>query len=300
MVNLELYRVFVAVADCGSLTKAAKKLYISQPAVSQSVKLLETQLGGQLFLRTNKGMQLTESGAKIYGKVKQALELFDEAQRQYGAAAKAQSTLRICAADTVFTHILLDTVLEFNKAHPEVRLFLNNCMTDETVENLKNNRGDIGFVNMPLESDDVEFADTLIELNDVFVSKTSAFLDSQSICSLNDLEDYPLLMLEKATSTSRAVISFAKSVGAHLHPEIEIGSIELLKELAKKGMGIACVPYEFAVAELESGALSLIKTAPPLPTRAIGTILPKGKTPPVVEQFLECLRKSIYKKRRNI
>ena len=62
MVNLELYKVFYTVAKCGSLTKAAEELYISQPAVSQAIKQLETQLGGRLFNRTRKGMELTEPG----------------------------------------------------------------------------------------------------------------------------------------------------------------------------------------------------------------------------------------------
>ena len=64
MVNLELYRVFYVVAKCGSLTKAAEELFISQPAVSQAIKQLETQLGGKLFNRTHKGMELTETGGR--------------------------------------------------------------------------------------------------------------------------------------------------------------------------------------------------------------------------------------------
>ena len=65
MVNLELYRVFYAVAKCGSLTKAAEELFISQPAVSQAIKQLESQLGTTLFKRTHRGMELSEQGGKV-------------------------------------------------------------------------------------------------------------------------------------------------------------------------------------------------------------------------------------------
>mgnify|MGYP003301390217 CR=1 FL=1 len=82
MVNLELYRVFYTVAKCGSLTRAAEELYISQPAVSQSIKQLENQLGISLFNRTHRGMELSEQGGKlIFASVEEALKLFDEAEK---------------------------------------------------------------------------------------------------------------------------------------------------------------------------------------------------------------------------
>ena len=81
MVNLDLYRVFYTVAKCGSLTKAAEELYISQPAVSQSIKQLENQLGVSLFNRTHRGMELSAHGGKpIFSKVEQALCLLGEAE----------------------------------------------------------------------------------------------------------------------------------------------------------------------------------------------------------------------------
>ena len=73
MVNLDLYKVFYTVAKCGSLTKAADELYISQPAVSQAIKQLEAQLGVSLFTRTHKGMELSaRSGKQIFAKVEEA------------------------------------------------------------------------------------------------------------------------------------------------------------------------------------------------------------------------------------
>ena len=109
MVNLDLYRVFYTVAKCGSLTKAAEELYISQPAVSQAIKQLENQLGGKLFNRTHKGMELTDTGGKqIFATVEKALQLLSEAENKYSELKNtATGVVRICASDTVSTHFLL-------------------------------------------------------------------------------------------------------------------------------------------------------------------------------------------------
>ena len=112
MVNLELYRVFYAVARCGSLTKAAEELYISQPAVSQAVKQLENQLGGKLFIRTHRGMELSEPGGRqMFEAVEQALRILDGAEARYAELKNtATGVLRICASDTVATHFLIDYI----------------------------------------------------------------------------------------------------------------------------------------------------------------------------------------------
>ena len=114
MVNLELYKVFYTVAKCGSLTKAAEELYISQPAVSQSIKQLETQLGVSLFNRTHRGMELSAQGGKvIFHKVEEALGLFNEAQLMLSQInSSATGTIRIGASDTIFEYVLADTLLD--------------------------------------------------------------------------------------------------------------------------------------------------------------------------------------------
>ena len=105
---------------------------------------------------------------------------------------------------------------------------------------------------------------------------------------LKRLQDYPLLMLELSTATRQAIVSFAHSQGIHLHPEIELASLELMTELAKTGIGIACIPREFVRHELEAGSLKEIKTNPSLPTRAIGLALPKnGNLTFAVKEFIK-------------
>ena len=296
MVNLELYRVFYTVAKCGSLTKAAEELYISQPAVSQAIKQLENQLGGQLFNRTHKGMELSETGGKqIFSTVEKALKLFDEAESKYSELKDtATGVIRICASDTVSTHFLLPFIKAYHEKYPDVNLVLQNCTSSETIELLKNKKGDIGFVNLPIDDSDINLCSAVMQLHDTFVASEKFAELFDSVVSLKRLQDYPLLMLELSTATRQAIVSFAHSQGIHLHPEIELASLELMVELAKSGIGIACIPKEFVKHELEEGSLKEIKTTPSLPTRAVGLALPKNDSMTfAVKEFIKMVNEGV-------
>jgi DNA-binding transcriptional LysR family regulator len=293
MVNLELFRVFYTVAKCGSLTKAAEELYISQPAVSQAIKQLESQLGGQLFNRTHKGMELSETGGKqIFDTVEKALKLFDEAESKYlELKDSATGVIRICASDTVSTHFLLPIIKEYHKRFPDVNLILQNGTSAETIELLKNKKGDVGFVNLPIDDSDINLMNTVMQLHDTFVASQTFSELTQGEVDLKRLQDYPLLMLELSTATRQAIVSFAHSQGIHLHPEIELASLELMTELAKNGIGIACIPREFVKHEIEAGTLQEIKTIPTLPSWAIGMALPKTENITIaVKEFIKLVK----------
>lgn len=290
MANLELYKAFYTVAKCGSLTKAAEELYISQPAVSQAIKQLETQLGGTLFNRTHKGMELSETGGKqIFPLVEQALKLFEQVESKYAELKDtATGVVRICASDTVATHFLLPYIKSYHEKYPDVNLILQNGTSGETIELLKNKKGDIGFVNLPIDDSDVNLLSSVMQLHDTFVASDRFAELETGVVELKRLQDYPLLMLELSTATRQAIVSFAHSQGIHLHPEIELASLELMAELAKSGIGIACIPREFVSHEINSGSLKEIITAPALPARAIGLCLPKGENLTfAVKEFLK-------------
>ncbi|MBQ3596930.1 MAG: LysR family transcriptional regulator [Clostridia bacterium] len=292
MVDLELYRVFYAVAKRGSLTKAAEELYISQPAVSQAIKQLETQLGGQLFIRTRKGVELTETGGKqVFPLVEQALKLLDQAESKYAELKDtATGSVRVCASDTVCTHFLLPIIKTYREKYPDVNLVLQNYTSSETIEALKTGKGDLGFVNLPVDDSDVNLSNVVMRLHDVFVASDKFENLLKGTVSLETLQDYPLLMLELSTATRQAIVSFTHSHGLHLHPEIELASLELMTAMAEAGLGVACIPREFVTKQLELGTLKEIKTNPTLPTRAIGLALPKDKNQSfAVREFIKLI-----------
>ena len=280
MVNLELYRVFYTVAKCGSLTRAADELFISQPAVSQAIKQLESQLGTPLFNRTHRGMELSEQGGKqIFGIVEKALGELDMAENKLREInSTATGTIRISASDTIFSYVLIDKIAEYHEKYPDVKLNLINCITTETIELLKNNKCDIAFVNLPIDDKDFTLTSVVMPLHDTFVANERFKTLAEGVQPLKSMHDYPLLMLDTNTVTRKAIIQFSHSIGVHLHPEIECGSLELMIQLAKNGVGIACVPKDYVRRELaEDKTLFEIKTEPQLPARSVGIAFPKGQ-----------------------
>jgi DNA-binding transcriptional LysR family regulator len=278
MVNLELYRVFYTVAKCGSLTKAADELFISQPAVSQAIKQLESQLGTSLFNRTHRGMELSVQGGKlIFKQVEEALALLDGAENKLiELKTTATGTIRIGATDSIFSHVLADKIVTFNEKYPAVKFELITGTSPETLTQLKENRCDVGFVNLPIEDRDVNFTGTVTHLSDIFVAGDKfEFLKDKQV-PLNELQQYPLLMIETNTVARRAFVNFTQTLGISLSPDIEVANWDLMVKLAIKGMGIGCVPREYVKKEIESGELFEVDVTPSLPVRGVGIALPKN------------------------
>lgn len=277
MIDLDLYRVFYAVAKCGSLTKASEELYISQPAVSQAIKHLEKQLGGKLFNRVSRGMELTETGGRqIFELVERAIKLLDSAESKFKESKNiATGVLRISAADTVVTHFLMRYIKKYHELYPNVMITFKDCTTKETIERIKADKADIGLVSLPIYDDDVLLTGQTGIIEDIFVAsdKFSDLFDD--ILDLRDLPDYPIIMLDNTTSTTKEIFSFLDTHGVYVTPEFEAGSVELIIEMAKNGMGIACVPRRYVLEELARKELYEIKVSPALPTRATGVVLNK-------------------------
>lgn len=295
MVNLELYRVFYTVAKCGSLTRAAEELYISQPAVSQSIKQLETQLGVCLFNRTRRGMELSAQGGKvIFAEVERALALLKEAENRLAEVqASATGTIRIGASDTIFEYFLADKIVDFHEKFPAVKIELMADFTPDTIEKLKANRCDVAFVNLPIEVDpELELEGNCMRLNDIFIASDKFQELSEGVISLSKLKKYPLIMMDKNTVARHALDAFMGRMGVELTAAIEVGSWDLMKRLVEKGMGIGVIPREYATAKLEEGTLFEVRTDPVLPVRSVGMLLPKSQ--PVsyaLHSFIEYFRK---------
>lgn len=289
MVNLELYKVFYAVAKCGSLTKAAEQLYISQPAVSQAIKQLEVQLGTVLFNRTHRGMELTEHGGKlIMEDVDKALQYLDDAENKIMEMQQTPTgTLRIGATDSIFAHVLPDKIVEYHEKFPQVKIELVTGTTPETVEQLKDARVDVGFVNLPITGNDVNCMQTVALLNDVFVAgKEYSELKGRKV-PLEELTSYPLLMIEQNTVQRKTLSAFTDNLGITFIPDVEVASWDFMIRLAVRGMGVGCLPEEYVREEIKNGELFIVDTDPGLPVRGIGLAVAKGMNfPYALKEFV--------------
>lgn len=278
MVNLELYRVFYTVAKCGSLTKAAQELYISQPAVSQSIKQLESRLGVSLFNRTHKGMELSASAGKlIFQKVEEALSALEFAENSISELRNSPTgTVRIGATDSIFTYLLVEEISAFKKKYPTVKLELISATSPVILNKLKEGGCDIAFLGLPVDDEEVRFVGRVGVLNDIFVAG-KGYEDLKDITlPLKSLKDYPLLMIEENTMARRAMAEFCRSNGVNLTPDTEFPNWDIMTKLVAKGMGIGCIPREYCLRLLESGEIFEVKTFPSPPVRGVGVALHKN------------------------
>lgn len=279
MINLDLYKIFYTVARSGSLTKAADELFISQPAVSQSIRLLETQLGITLFNRGHKGMELSAQGGElIIDDVEKAIRLLCSVEDKVSALRhSAQGTLRIGASETIFQYCLADQIVEYHKLYPEVKFELTSDVSPKIIEYLKADRCDVGFLNLPLEVDEgVVVGETVMLLNDIFVAgEPYKDLKGKKI-SVWDLQKYPLLLMEEHTVSRTSFNHYCENLGLSLQPTIEIDSWGFMKQLVVDGMGIGCIPREYARNKIMQGQLFELDVEPLLPTRSVGIALPKN------------------------
>jgi LysR family cyn operon transcriptional activator len=291
-ISFELYRVFYIVAQAGSISRAAKELFISQPAVSQSIKQLEEKLGGQLFIRTAKGIILTTEGEVLFRYIKQAYNLIVTAERKFSEMQNLlNGEIKIGASDTLCRYYLIPHLEKFHRAYPEIRIQVTNRTTAEIISQLKSGKVDLGIINLPLEDESqllIREGDTI---QDCFVGGPNyRFLSGQELC-LRDLARYPILLLDQDTVTRKFINRFLTEYGVTIVPEVELGSIDLLVEFAKIGLGLSLVVKSFISNDLEQGKLFEIKLKESIPTRKIGVAtLKEVPLSAAAKKFIEILQ----------
>ncbi len=278
-INLELYKVFYTVVRSGSISRASQELFISQPAVSQSIRQLETKLGGQLFFRTPKGIKLTPEGEVLYKYIAQGYTMILLAESKFSEAINLDAgEIRIGASDMTLKYFLLPHLEEFHRRYPKVRIKVTNGPSPETVASLKNGVIDFGVASLPLLDDSAVDVINAMEIQDCFIANYKYGHLASKKTALTELAEYPVIMLEKNTSTRRYMDNFLSSRGISLVPEIELATSDLLVQFARRGLGISCVVRNFAEIDLENGSLFEIDLAEKIPPRQIG-ILKLNNTP---------------------
>ncbi len=244
-IDLELYKTFYVVAKNKHMTKASKELHISQPAISQSIKKLEEQLNGTLFLRSNKGMCLTEEGKMFYEYVKGALELINNAEREFTSFKDLnKGEIKIGISTTLTRLILLDIIKNFHNDYPNIIINITNDLTSNLINDLKLGKLDFVIFNESNVKESNVHLEKIKELKQGFIYNPMYFKDD--IKSFHDLNKYPLI-LQKPESNSRKLIDFiALNKNVKLIPKMEVVSQELITEFVNIGLGIGFVIIDFA------------------------------------------------------
>nr|WP_155987977.1 LysR family transcriptional regulator [Gorillibacterium massiliense] len=289
--NYELYKVFYWAAKTGSLTQAAKTLYLTQPSVSHAIKQLENSFGLPLFHRNARGVTLTQEGTILYSYIEQSQLLISLAEEKMTALKNMDDgELRIGASGSLFKHYLLPYLEDFHRKHPGVKLYLNHGTTPEIISFLKEGQIDLGVVRMPITDPQLEIKESF-QLQDSFVAGSLFSELKDKVLTLEQLLEYPIILFSRNSRARMAITEVFKGYGYSLKPEIEVGSVELLIELARKGLGISYVTREFVKQELEEGSLFEIRLDIPLPPAQVGIMTTRNMPLSIAaSEFIKMIR----------
>ncbi|MFZ5966879.1 MAG: LysR family transcriptional regulator [Bacillota bacterium] len=291
-ISFDLYKIFYYVAKELSFSQAADQLYISQSAVSQSIKALEDKLNCKLFYRHTKQVRLTQEGEMLFQHIEQAFHFIKRGERTIEEIHSLEvGEVRIGASDTICKYYLLPYFERFHRLYPHIKMHVTNRTSPVCIELLKKGSIDVAVVNLPQG-----FHDKMIEIQDkrtvqdVFIAGDRFHSLKDKTITLQELSNYPLLLLEKNSTTRPFFDGYTKENNVHIAPEIELGSIDLLVELTKIGLGISFVVQEVAEESLKRNEIFLVQVHEKIPSRDLGIITNSSIPIPIAaRKFIELL-----------
>lgn len=270
-VNYEYYRCFYYVAKYRNLTQAAAAMNSSQPNMTRVIHNLEHDLGCRLLIRSNRGVALTEEGARLYQHVAAAFEELRLGEEELIRSGGIQEgTLHIGTSETALHILLLKVLWEFHQAYPGVRLKIRNFTTPQAINALSRGEIDLAVTTTPVgplrpylkRMDLKSFQDILIG------GRQFAELAKQPL-QLADLSRYPLISLARDTRTFAFYSQIYMSHDLELDPDIEVATTDLILPMVKNGLGLGFLPQAFAEEALESGSVVQLRLLDPIPGRHI-------------------------------
>ena len=293
-VKLELYRVFKEVAEAGNITAAAQTLFISQSAVSQSIKQLEAELQTRLFARNSRGVTLTADGRMLYENVRSALGLLETGEEKLSQSRDLQmGHLTIGASDTVTSQFLLPYLDRFHRQYPAIHIQIISGRSHKVLGLLQSGKVDIAFASTPQEGASLETFPCLAT-HSIFVAGAEYPCDFDHVYSLEEIARFPLILLERKASSRLYLEKYFLQNGLHLNPEIELGARSLLVDLAAIGFGVAGVTEEFVRRELENGRLRKLRTSFDIPPRSVDLcVLRDVPLTSAAQRFSDFIRESL-------
>jgi len=280
-IDFELYRIFYVVANNKNITKASEELNISQPAISKSIKHLEEQLGGQLFVRTKRGVILTDEGQEFYNYIKQAIEYINNAENKFTDLINLETgSIKIGISTTLTKEFLLPYLKEFHSKYPKIDIQIITNPSNELFPKLKNGLIDIIILNLTKNNygNDIEIIKCR-EINDCFIVNENYKELLNKKISLKELNNYPLIIQTKGSNTREFLDNFAKDNNVLLKPNIEIASYNLVIEFTKIGLGIGYATKDYIKDLLDNKTLYELKIKENIPSRYIGIALSKNHLP---------------------
>ena len=289
--NLSQYKIFYEVAKAGNISKAAKELYISQPAISKAISKLEDSLGLSLFTRSSRGVQLTSEGEIFFEHTREAFDALDRGEQELKRIQEFDiGHLRIGVSNTLCKYILLPYLKTFIDQYPHMKVTIESQATAQTLARLEQQKIDLGLVAEPSVRRDLAFI-PVMDIQDTFVT-TPNYLENLYLREGRDtslFETGNIMLLDTSNMTRHHVDEYMAENNIFPHQILEVTTMDLLIEFAKIGLGIACVIKELVQKELDSGMLVEIPLDIPIHRRTIGFAYHPANQAMALKTFLEFL-----------
>lgn len=274
--NLEYIRAFYFTAQLGSVTKAASALYLTQPAVSHSIQMLEKQFQMKLFLRMPRGVKLTKEGEVFYHHVESALSSLMEGEKALHQLADFEiGTLNIAATETAIYHYLLPIIEGFKTEHPQVCINIKGSSTQETLRMLKEGDADITFSVSPVSGLEGFNVQPLHEFCDIFIAGEKFSYLKDRVLSQKELSQLPLVTVEKGTSARGHIDYWFEKEGILLHPDYSVRTSSTVLPFVERNMAIGIIPSMFAEEVIKKGTVFQVRTETQIPPRQLLAIYKK-------------------------
>lgn len=291
--ELQQLRGFYEVAREGSFTRAADRLFLTQPAVSQQVRALEEEVGHTLLLRGRKGVRLTEAGEALFRRARSVLAELESARQELEAVGQeVRGRVVTATSDTNCTYVLPPMLRRFRERYPLVEVDIRNKMSSEVGQLVLGDDIDFGLATLPIRDRGLA-TEPLFVRGDAWICPPDHPLARHKSVQPATAASHPLLVLDRGSQSRALLDEVLRRAGVTPAIAMELGSIEIIKRFVEIGFGVALVPEVSVVAEVGEGRLVAV-AARGLARRTVGLVRHRGRPQsPAATALMALLREDL-------
>lgn len=287
-------RIFLTVCETGSITGAAKKLYLSQPAASLAIKELEEYYGVRLFERFARRIEITEAGRRLYDFAVNIIRLYGEMDREL-KNWNSKGILRIGSSITVGTCLMTDFITNFRKSHPQIRPYVKIDSSDIIESLVEQNKLDLAVIEGTVHSENI-ISEKLIDDNLAVICSDKNPLKNKKNVYLKDLQEQFFLLREKNSGTRELADSVLMLHGIFANPTWESTSTEALMHAVSANLGISILPYRLVISQMPKYNVVILPIKDAEFTRSFSIIYHKNKfMSPICLEFIDTVKDLLSK-----
>ncbi|MEE9538510.1 MAG: selenium metabolism-associated LysR family transcriptional regulator [candidate division NC10 bacterium] len=299
--NLSQLKAFLAVAQDRSFSRAAEKLYLTQPAVSKQIQALEEALGMRLFDRVGRSILLTQAGNILHDHAHIAFQTLEEARETINQLRGLQrGHLRISAASTIGTYMLPQPLGELKAQFPGIEISLAITNKARVVQQVLSHEVELGFVGPPVEPAELEMEEYLLDELVLIMAPTHRLAREESV-GVAELVEEVFILREQGSGTREIMEEELGRVRVSLKKAMELGSTEAIKQAVAANLGVSIVS-KFAISlEILQGRLAVARLPELNLRRQLFVIHHGGRTlSPAAQEFCSLLRRSAVVRRKTL